>query len=112
MYAFIGVKLENIYSQQVFGKQSQIDINRYLSWKLIRSTFTRYINKKKMKIFAGLIALSAAQYFPSEFSTNDHFWLAAATDSMQGSGGVAQINRIRCDRSINIKVSSNNMIFL
>ena len=65
-----------------------------------------------MKIFAGLIALSAAQYFPSEFSTNDHFWLAAATDSMQGSGGVAQINRIRCDRSINIKVNSNNLIFL
>merc|ERR1712002_146477 len=33
-----------------------------------------------------------------ERSTGDRFWIAAATESMAGSGGVAQINRIRCDR--------------
>ena len=57
-----------------------------------------------MKIFAGLIALSAAQSFPSEMNRNDYFWLSAATDSMQGSGGVSQINFIRCERKVTIKV--------
>ena len=51
-----------------------------------------------MKVFAGLVAFAAAHNWPSEFNTGDRFWLGAATESMAGSGGVAQINSIRCDR--------------
>ena len=47
-----------------------------------------------MKIFAGLIALSAAQDFPRE-NPHSHFWFTDATDSMQGSGSVSEVISVR-----------------
>ena len=73
-----------------------------------------------MKIFGAVVALVSAQWqgpvmsanveWPSPFDTSDHFWLSAATESRNGAGGVAQINTIRCNRSINIKVSRDSLI--
>ena len=62
-----------------------------------------------MKIFGAIFALVSAQQFPAEWDTNDHFWIAAATESRNGAGGVAKVNNVRCNRSVNIRVSFSNL---
>merc|ERR1719431_632471 len=56
-------------------------------------------------IFSSVLAFGAT--FPNELRRNDRFWLEAANDSMNGQGGVAQVNNIQCKR--NIRISGSGM---
>ena len=95
-------KSVNLLSK-IFAQTNNCQINH--SRHKYPRIFQNFLNNKKMKVFGAIFALVSAQQFPSEWDTNSHFWLSAATESRNGAGGVGQITNIRCNRSVNIKVS-------